>query len=571
MGVNFKPVPASKSKHKQRSQRPSSGRTKPSHQQTNRSRPHILGWLILLAILVTMLFIRLRWLDMPLERDEGEYALAGQLLLKGIPPYTEAFNMKLPGTYFMYAFIMLIFGQTPTGIHIGYLITTLASAVFVFLIARRLLNFFAATISTSAFLVLTMIPYALGTAAHATHFVMLFALAGVWVLMLAAQRTHPAWYLLAGVLLGLSFVMKQSGLFFPVFGLWLIMHRHLRQIPVNVKPLAWRTLLYSLGVILPFGTVLVLVWSWGVFDKFWFWTFSYLQKYGTQVSWDQAGRLFHLYFTRVTDGYVWLWALSAVGFVLHLFYRPFRSIRAFLGPFVLLSALSVSAGLHFREHYFILIVPAVSLSIATALEGLRMRIQAVSAYRSLSLIVPGAVFVALLMTGYSRHRDLYFDLDVNAVSKRIYGNNPFVESKAIADFVAARTAPDERVLVFGSEPQIYFYADRLPATGYIYMYALMEVHEYAREMQEEMVRQVESHAPSLIVYVGVGKSWLVRPESEKYIYDWFNDYFRDNGYVPVGAMDITDDPKVKYYWNADARGHRRSGDFIHILQKGPSV
>lgn len=35
----------------------------------------------------------------PLERDEGEYAYAGQLMLQGIPPYQLAYNMKLPGTY----------------------------------------------------------------------------------------------------------------------------------------------------------------------------------------------------------------------------------------------------------------------------------------------------------------------------------------------------------------------------------------------------------------------------------------------------------------------------------------
>src|SRR5439155_22862555 len=34
--------------------------------------------------------IRLRLLDIPLDRDEGEYAYFGQLLLRGIPPYAHA-------------------------------------------------------------------------------------------------------------------------------------------------------------------------------------------------------------------------------------------------------------------------------------------------------------------------------------------------------------------------------------------------------------------------------------------------------------------------------------------------
>ena len=41
---------------------------------------------------------RLQLLNFPLERDEGEYAYAGQLILQGIPPYELAYNMKFPGT-----------------------------------------------------------------------------------------------------------------------------------------------------------------------------------------------------------------------------------------------------------------------------------------------------------------------------------------------------------------------------------------------------------------------------------------------------------------------------------------
>ena len=44
-----------------------------------------------------VVFIRIRFLAIPLERDEGEYAYAGQLMLQGIPPYRLAYNMKFPG------------------------------------------------------------------------------------------------------------------------------------------------------------------------------------------------------------------------------------------------------------------------------------------------------------------------------------------------------------------------------------------------------------------------------------------------------------------------------------------
>src|SRR6266404_3463270 len=82
-------------------------------------------WLAFAVVgLVILLFAGIRWRvrEMPLERDEGEYAYAGQLILQGIPPYQLAYNMKLPGTYAAYAAILRVFGSTPAGIHAGLLL-----------------------------------------------------------------------------------------------------------------------------------------------------------------------------------------------------------------------------------------------------------------------------------------------------------------------------------------------------------------------------------------------------------------------------------------------------------------
>ena len=80
-----------------------------------RHRAWILAGLTILFVVV----VRVRLRELPLERDEGEYAYAGQLMLQGVPPYREAYTMKLPGTYAAYALIMAAFGQSPAGIHLG--------------------------------------------------------------------------------------------------------------------------------------------------------------------------------------------------------------------------------------------------------------------------------------------------------------------------------------------------------------------------------------------------------------------------------------------------------------------
>src|SRR5262249_56538745 len=89
-------------------------------------------WILLAVVIAVVLFIRIHLLAIPLERDEGEYAYAGQLMLQGIPPYRLAYNMKFPGVYAAYAFIMWIFGLTSIGIHPGLLLVYISSIAIAF-------------------------------------------------------------------------------------------------------------------------------------------------------------------------------------------------------------------------------------------------------------------------------------------------------------------------------------------------------------------------------------------------------------------------------------------------------
>src|SRR6478735_5365534 len=147
-----------------------------------------LGWCILAVIVFGFVIaIRIRLLEVPLERDEGEYAYAGQLILQGIPPYKLAYKMKFPGTYAAYALIMSIFGQSIHAIHIGLLLINVATIALIFLVGRRLINTMAGVTAAASYAVLSVSPSVLGLAAHATNFVILPVLGGI-LLLLKEQR-----------------------------------------------------------------------------------------------------------------------------------------------------------------------------------------------------------------------------------------------------------------------------------------------------------------------------------------------------------------------------------------------
>ena len=106
--------------------------------------------------------IRFHFRDLPLERDEGEYAYMGKLMLEGVPPYQLAFTMKLPGTCAAFAAIMAVFGQTAGGIRLGMIVVTTLCALFVFLLGKRLYGLLAGTIASITYIFLAIRPGVLG-------------------------------------------------------------------------------------------------------------------------------------------------------------------------------------------------------------------------------------------------------------------------------------------------------------------------------------------------------------------------------------------------------------------------
>jgi len=175
----------------------------------------------MVAVLVLVALARLRLLDFPLERDEGEYAYAGQLILQGIPPYELAYNMKFPGTYLAYAVIMGIFGQTPAAIHLGILLLTTATALMLFWLGKKFLDETAGVVAATSYAVLAASPTMLGLAGHATHFCAFFVTAGLCFLRLARQMQNWPALATSGIFFGAAVLMKQHAV---IIAAWAGLH-----------------------------------------------------------------------------------------------------------------------------------------------------------------------------------------------------------------------------------------------------------------------------------------------------------------------------------------------------------
>jgi hypothetical protein len=503
----------------------------------------------LLIVLGIVAAIRIRLLDFPLERDEGEFAYGGQLLLQGASPYDGAYTLglKLPGTTAAYALIMAIFGQTTLAIHTGLVLVNLADALLLFVIARRIYGDAAGIVAAGTFALLSIIPATDGLAAHATHFVVLFALAGIALLQPLDERTSGKKIFGAGLLLGLAFLMKQTGALFCLFGaawiLWWEISSGQRRWPRLLKRMAW----LAAGGTLPFLLTCLAIAAAGDSGLFWFWSFRYAAVYGSIIN-PHLGLAWMLASLRMQfESAPGLWLATLAGVPLLCCNRSLRHWRFFIVSLAVLSYLAVCPGWYFRGHYFIQLFPAAGLLAGAAFHGIsgwwdRARVS--------SLPAPAVVFAAAGAAVLVQWSGVFFQLPPAQACRAVYGLNPFPEAVEISRYLETHTAPGAKIAVLGSEPEIFFYTHRRSATGHILTYPLVEPQPYAAAMRDQMIREIEQAQPEYVVYVNITYSWVHTTAPMDYsILQWFNQY-RHNRYELTGLVNLFPDRPSEYQWGA---------------------
>lgn len=526
-----------------------------------------VAYAVLVLVVVFFAAIRFRLRTMPLERDEGEYAYAGQLMLEGIAPYKLAYTMKLPGTQALYAAIMAVFGQTPAGIHLGLLLVNAATTLLVYMLAKRLSGRLAGVVAAASYAVLSTSVLVLGFAAHATHFVVLFAVAGILLLLKAAESGRMGQFFTSGCLLGLAFLMKQPGLMFAVFGgLYLLKSEWKR--PIQWKSLFAKAGSYSAGVVLPFALTCLILLRAGVFKNFWFWVFTYARQYASEVGFSEGVQVFAKQFVAVMGPSIGVWILAAVGLTALWWHRESRAHASLMVGFLLFSFMAVCPGLYFRKHYFILMLPAVALLAGMAVHSAtQMLARARSGGLALSGI-PVVLFIAAFGTTVAAQSVFMFQMNPQEACQRLYITNPFPEAVVVAEYLSAHTSASDQIGVLGSEPEIFFYAKRHSATGFIYVYGLLEPQEYALEMQKQMFSELKAARPQFVVLVKTRFSWLPRDGSiQAESFSSLANNFLRASYEPVGAAERVGD-QIEYHWGEDLKEFRpRSQNVVGIFKR----
>ncbi len=525
-------------------------------------------WMALGIVLLAAAVVRIRLLSIPLERDEGEFAYMGQLMLQGVPPYKLAYNMKFPGIYAAYALMMAIFGETIVGVHLGLLAVNSISIVLVFLLGRRLIDRLAGIVAAAVFALISLTPGAQGTSAHATQYVTPFALGGVLLLLKAMETKRPITSFWSGLLFGMAILMKQQSVPFAAFAFVVIAWECIRAHDEERKAMAAGLGLLSLGVLIPFGMACLALYMAGVFPNFWFWTFKYAHAYVSEqtlaLGWEHLVRAYR----RLMEPTLLLWLTAVLGAVAIWFDSKAKRNAAFIAGFTIFSFAALAPGLFFRYHYFIVFLPAVGL-LAGALVSWITRLISGQTRMAGVQAIPVILFLIIFCCTIAGQWDFFVTQTPVEDCRQIYTTNPFVEAIEIANYLKAHSKKDDLVAIIGSEPEILFYANRRTATGFIYMYSLVERQAYASAMQRQMMREVEQARPRYLIFVGIDLSWLRQPKSDPTVIKWAPKYILKY-YEPVGLIDKVTPSVTNYYWGRDAgRYTPEAQDYIYVFERRP--
>ena len=402
--------------------------------------------------------------------DEGIFATIARDVLKGGLPYRDLFDIAPPLIYGWYAFGFLLFGQETWVPHLLLALVLSLTTLLVFIEGRLLFSPRAGYVAAFAFALSTGIVQ-MGSWAQPGYFVLLPLVAALVAFTLGAQRQRTGWYLAAGVFSGLAIItMQLVALHYLVLLAFSVgqARQKDRSWPGRYAPTA-ALLVGALVVLLALAMPYL---ASGALGDLYYGAIKYPLLYAGNLSWGTkaqigAGQLAR--FLMVAGPWV---VLSLVGAGALIGRRDGQ--RALVLAWAAASLLAIAITGRFNTHYFALLRPAMALLAGYAAQAfwprqqaLRVRFSFRAAFYSMFGV---AVLFSAVLNGqvYSQpsatERHIVKVLWPTRVRE--------AQSPSVAAYISGRTEPTDSIYNLGREGELYFHANRRPASRYFHEFPL---------------------------------------------------------------------------------------------------
>lgn len=466
---------------------------------------------VLLAVAaLAFVAMRLPYLDVPLERDEGEYAYIAQRLFHGEIPYRDAFDQKPPGVFVVYAAALAALGSSAWHLHLAAALWTAATTVLLAWLVGRLAGSVAAGFAALVFGLASTDPRLFATAANTEIFMLLPLVASAAALWRAREGDRVRDWAAAGLAVGIGALFKQVA---AVQLLWVLAAAALARGGLAATLRRSAVSLAAAGLpALGTWALFAALGAGGAFADAVLWhNLDYAGAVGPAAGLvNLRGAL-----ARQAPSFAVCWGLAALALVWPRA-TPRRAVR-FLGAWGLVSLAGVASGLYFRPHYFLQALPPLAALAGIALAALVRPHLRGRPWRAGTALAGGVVLAAAPFA--VANAGIWGAGSRVALARAIYAYNPFPEAEEIARYIRLTSGPDETVFIVGSEPEILFHAERRSATRYIFVYPLTRNYPDVLERQREAIAEVRRARPRYVVWVYVGASLQASDDAPSYFFD----------------------------------------------------
>ena len=519
-------------------------------------------WLVWIAICLVYILIRINTVSIPLDRDEGIFGYAGQVILNNGLPYRDVFDHKPPVAFYLNALALLFVPPTSTGIHTFLHVYNFFTLIVLFLLAKIYTESYSTGLWVAfIYAVFSSSPAIQGFTASTEMFLLLPLSLSLLFGVLAVQKRSILFSLASGICGALAFFTKQTaGTILVFICLYLIASQVSNIVTKNTNKRTVISILLSWGV----GCLLVPLLLAGyysyhnVFDEFLYWGFIHSLIYSKRISlWHTLPRIYSIGMEIVKSSFL----IIGMGLAVSLL-ACFRRNRQgyFMLGFLLFSFLATVPGTVY-PHYFAQIAPAVSLAGGWAVALCLSLIPERMLRRTVALLTAATIVAVPIVV----HSGYYYKQSRIEFSRSFFGANPFPESEDLAAFLAERTHKEDTIFIMGSEAQIFLLSQRQSSSSFALIYPLMTEYPRYKEFQRQAWEEVKSRKPKYIIIVRLPFSLLWDGKADLWIVKKTKQ-LTDKAYFLEAVMTL-DKPKgdLRLFSEDEQTGRQAAENYYPIL------
>lgn len=412
--------------------------------------------------------------------DEGIYQAMGQVVHRGGLLYRDVWDNKPPFLYFLYA----IFDGDQFLIRFACLIFTLLAIVTFYFLAKEIfikrskLVFF----TTSAFAILISLPLLEGNIANAENFMFFPIILAFYLVYKNLPKIKRFSLLGAGFLFSFAFLFKIVAVFdFAALFLFLNISfwgQKRKQIASSI-PL-------FLGFTLPIFIIALFFLSQGAFKEFLSASFSQNVSY---VAWGNE--------FLIAQGWLLFKLLLLSLFCLFLLLKRKAMEKEQLLAFLWFAFSLFNAFFAQRPwtHYLLVLVPSFCLLLGLAFQSKKFR------FLTLALLFSAVYFAGAKFWLYEQTLTYYPNFysfisgQKTLEEYRVFWGEHVNRDYRIAQFLTAKTNPEEKVFIWANSAQIYALAKRPPSSRFVVAYHM----SFTPEAEEETIASLLKTKPRYFV------------------------------------------------------------------------